>query len=49
MDVVDLDSENYCDESLSIVKSSLNKGSEDRCEALKQSLEDGDQVNMMDD
>jgi hypothetical protein len=49
MDVVDLDSENYCDGSLDMVKSSFNEGLEDRGEALKQSLEDRDQVNTMDD
>jgi hypothetical protein len=49
MDVVDLDSENYCDGSLDVVKSSLNEGLEDKGEALKQSLEDGDRVNTMDD
>jgi hypothetical protein len=49
MDVVDLDSENYCDGSLNMAKSSFNEGLEDKGEALKQSLEDGDQVNTMDD
>ena len=49
MDIVDLDSENYCDGSLDVVKDSFNGGLEDRGEALKQSLEDGDQVNAMDD
>jgi hypothetical protein len=49
MDIVDLDSENYCGGSLDVVKNSFNEGLEDRGEALKQSLEDGDQVNTMDD
>ena len=49
MDIVDLDSENYCGGSLDVVKNSFNEGLEDRGEALKQSLEDGDQVNAMDD
>jgi hypothetical protein len=47
--VPDLDSENYCDGSLDVVKSSFNEGLEDRGEALKQSLEDEDQLNTMDD
>ena len=49
MDVVDFDDENYCDGSLDMVKSCFNEGLEDRGKALKQSLEDGDQVNMMGD
>ena len=32
-----------------MVTSSFNESSEDKGEALKQSLEDRDQVNMMDD
>jgi hypothetical protein len=35
MDIVDLDSENYCGGSLDVVKNSFNEGLEDRGEALK--------------
>jgi hypothetical protein len=49
MDVVGFDDENYCDGSLDVVKSCFNDGLEDRGDALKKSLEDGDQVKMIDD
>jgi hypothetical protein len=49
MDVVDFDDENQCDGSLDVVKSCFNEGLEGRGESLKRSLEDGDQVHMMDD